>query len=166
MATLEQAFERKAEAAFIDDAEARLYGQLGNIVFNALQAANDRLRDYGQRYGYDVDAIAESGQVTTAQRAERGIEVRVEWDHEAAGYFHTGTDAHQVSGNPTLSFIWKDAPADIHEMFPHTEREGGDPRVFFPEVHVEGIPASRFLEAFVQSVRAQVQARGPGGQFR
>lgn len=165
MTTLESGFDRKLKEAILDDVEAKLFGRIDNIVFNALQTANDKLRDYGNRYGYDADPIAESGHVVETNRSGNRVEVRVEWDHEAAWFFHAGTDAHMVEGNPVLSFIWEDAPADIHDMFPDTEREDGDPRVFFPEVHVEGIPASRFLDRFMKSIRAQLQPRGPGGRF-
>lgn len=165
MTTLESAFERKLTDAVLDDVEAKVFGESDNVTFRAIQAAHDRLRDYGNRYGYDVEPVIDSMQVVDAERTNRGVRVRVEWGHEAAGFFHYGTSPHRVEGNPVLSFLWEDAPADVKAQFPDTERVDGDPRVYFPEVTISGLPESRYVETFLKSMQAQLQERGSGGRF-
>ena len=75
-------------------------------------------------------------------------EVRWGWSHEAAEFFEYGTSAHTIDGDPVLSFVWEDPPAEIREQFSQARdaqgRFTGGVRVFFSSVHVSGIEETRY----------------------
>lgn len=160
MAQLDADFERKAREAFLDNAEARLYGERDNLAFEFLTDANERLNDYGRRNDYATENVADSGHVAETQRTRSGVSARLEWDHPAAGLMETGTSRHPVEGEP-LAFEWPDAPADIRRAFADTF-----PTVFFNKVEVSGLPAARYVRDTIASWRAKLQRRGTGGRFR
>lgn len=135
------------EAEVIQELQSVLGGRDG-LAWQAIQQSHARLRDYAD--DYDVEPIIESLAVPRSgpafQPDANRIDLRWEWTHPAAAFFNTGTSDHTIQGDDVLSFIWRDAPAEIHAMFPDTERDGGDPRVFFQNVTVEGISETRFVE--------------------
>ena len=146
-----------ARAALLDGLEAKLVGQQGNLVFQAIRVSHGTLREYGQRNDYSVEPIAESLRVER-ERSQRDLTVRWFWTHEAAQYFNFGVSPHTIDGNPILSFIWTDAPQGVKEMFPHTERVNGSPRVFFQSVDHPGIPASHYVRAGTRWLQSELQS--------
>ena len=149
-------FEDNVADAVLDEVERELVGQSDNLVHQAIDRAHEVLEEYGDRHDYDVGPIIDSLGAVDVQRTDRSITVRLGWEHEAAPYFEYGSSDHTVDGDPILSFIWEDAPQSIHEMFPDTERVDGDPRVFFGEVEVAGLPESRFVRTALNWLRREV----------
>jgi len=136
-------------AAFTEAAEEEAYrelvGERNNLVFQAIQESHDRLRAAGDANDYDVEPIIESLELVEAD--ESGGEIRWGWSHPAAEYFEFGTSPHTIDGDPVLSFVWDDPPADIAAQF---ESEGDGVRVFFSSVDVAGIVETRFVRAGVE----------------
>ena len=153
---LDSSFEADVREAVLDDAERELIGKEGNLIHQTVQRSHEVLRQYGDENDYDVEPIIESLVGPEVTRTNDSIEVRWGWEHEAAPHFEYGTSDHTVDGDPVLSFIWEDAPAGIREMFPHTERVDGDPRVFLPSVDVAGLPESRFMRDALNWLRREV----------
>jgi len=153
---LEDGFEDALAAAVLDDVEAKLVGDANNLVHRTVQHSHDILEAYGARLDYRVEPIIDSFQTPEVERTDRSITVRYGWDHEAAPFFAMGASPHTIEGNPLLSFIWEDAPPEIHDMFPNTERVDGDPRVFFQSVEHPGLPESRFIRAGLEWLRQEV----------
>jgi hypothetical protein len=145
-----------AREALLDELEATLVGERGNLVSQAIRVSHGALRSYGDRNDYHVDPIAESVRVER-DRSAQDLTVRWHWDHEAAKWFNWGVSPHTIDGDPLLSFIWEDAPKGVREMFPHTERVGGDPRVFLKSVDHPGLPAAHFLRAGTRWLRSELQ---------
>ena len=152
---LDSSFEDDLREAVLDDVEHEMIGKPDNIVHQTIQRAHDILREYGSRNDYNIEPIIESMDYDV-ERSEGHLRIRIGWAHEAAPYFEFGTSDHEVSGNPLLSFIWEDAPAAIHDMFPNTERVDGDPRVFFSDVEVAGLPESRFVRDALNWLRREI----------
>jgi len=142
----------------LDAVERQLVGKRRPIVFQAIRVSHGSLRSYGSRNEYAVEPIVESLMLPEVDRDGSEISVTWGWDHEAAEYFDRGASDHTVNGDSVISFIWQDAPSSIHDMFPDTEREGGDPRVFFQSVEVSGLPASRFVLAGIEWLRQELEA--------
>jgi hypothetical protein len=140
----------------IGDIKQRMAGGRGNLLFQAVRVGHGTLRSYGSRNDYAVDPITETVEVVDASVQGRSFEARVAWTHEAAKYFQFGVSPHTIDGNPILSFIWEDAPREIREMFSHTERVDGDPRVFFQSVDHPGIPESRYVNAAMNWLRQEL----------
>lgn len=139
---------------------AQLTGR-GGLAWRAIQQSHARLREFSDEY--DVEPIIESLEVPRdgpAFRPETGaIDLRWRWTHPAAVFVARGTRPHTINGDPVLSFIWEDAPAEVRAMFPNTEREGGDPRVFFTEVTVEGIARTDFDRHGERWLKDQLRGR-------
>jgi len=150
---------REIRQELLDQLETRLVTERGSLVFQAIRVSHGTLNSYGGRNDYHVESITESVQVNH-ERGGRGLVVRWYWEHEGAQYLNFGVSPHTIDGNPILSFIWEDAPQSVREMFPHTERVGGDPRVFFQSVNwgsdTGGIPAAHFVRAGTRWLRQQL----------
>lgn len=135
------------EREVVAELEDVLAGQDG-LAWQSIQRSHARLREYAD--DYNVEPVIESLTVPRAGPAfrpdEREIDLRWEWTHPAADYFDRGTSDHTVQGDDVLSFIWDDAPPAIHNMFPSTERQNGDPRVFFQSVEVTGISETQYVQ--------------------
>lgn len=159
MTTIDRAFDADAEAAFLDDAEDRLYAKPNNLAFQTLQAGNEALEDYGTANDYEVEPVIQSGQVVETARDSRRVMARIEWRHRAAGLFDRGVSPHTIKGRPILSFIWENAPQSVKELFPNTERVDGDPRVFFRSVEHPGLTAARFTERALNFFRLLTEGR-------
>jgi hypothetical protein len=136
----------------------RLVDERGNLLFQAVRVGHGILRSYGSRNDYAVGPITESVEITDVSATGRELSARVEWSHEAAGYFQWGVPAHTIDGDPILSFIWEDAPQGVREMFSDTERVGGDPRVFFRSVDHPGIPTSGYVRAASNWLQQEFQS--------
>lgn len=157
----EISFEREnITRAGVEHLAAQLSGRDG-LAWGAIQRSHARLRDYADRY--DVEPIIDSLEVPrdgAAFRPDAGeIDLRWRWTHPAAEFFEYGTVGHEVNGDPILSFIWEDAPAEVRAMFPHTERKGGDPRVFFRSVEVAGIEETRYAREGIGWLRSELRGR-------
>jgi len=148
---------RPAGDALLADIRERLVDQQNNLLFQAIRVANGALRSYGRRNDYAVEPITESVEVLDVTERGRSLSVRVGWLSEGAKHFQFGVSAYTISGDPILSFIWRDAPQEVREMFANTERVGGDPRVFFRSVDHPGIPGSRYVQAAINWLRQEVQ---------
>lgn len=148
--------------------EAEVVRQLGQtltgrdgLAMQAIERSHARLREYADQY--DVEPIIDSLVVPRDGMAfdpEAGeIDLAWEWRHPAAVFFNQGTSDHTVDGDPILSFVWEGAPQQIHDMFPHTERVNGDPRVFFQSVTVEGISETRFAQHGTEWLQRELARR-------
>lgn len=154
-ANLSNSFEADLQEAVLDDVQDRFLASDGPIQ-TAVDRSHDILIEYGSRHGYDVGPVIEALQEPAISRQSNRITVFWGWFHPAAPHFEYGTSDHVVSGNPILSFVWEDAPPEIHEMFPDTQRVGGDPRVFFPETEPSGLPESRFVRDALNWLRREL----------
>lgn len=166
--TLSQSFETDLRDALVDDVERQVLARGDNIAQQFMEAANDNLREYGARFGYDVEPIIDALRVLDRRRTANGVSVRVEWDHEAAVYMEFGTPRHRVEGRPVLSFVWEDPPAWVREEFEQARGSGGrfqsGYRVFLPEVEVEGLPEGRWIRdalRFLELLLTGRTQRGP-----
>lgn len=134
------------EADVVEELAEVLMGTDG-LAQQSIDRSHARLREYAD--DYDVEPVIESLVVPRAgpafQPDEREIDLRWEWTHPAAEYFNSGTSDHTIHGDDVLSFIWEDAPRSVRDMFPGTERQDGDPRVFFQNVTVTGISETQFV---------------------
>jgi len=159
MTTLD-GFDDAARQAVLDDVERKVLARGDNLHQRFIEQAHDRLRDYGQRYDYDVEPIIDSLVVTERRRTASGVTVKLEWQHEAAGFFAIGTRPHNIQGQPILSFVWEDPPQWVREQFDRARAEGGQFergwRVFFPEVDVAGIPESRYIRNTIEWLRQEL----------
>jgi len=154
---LDTSFERDAGEALLDEAEHHLVGKQDNLIHQTVQRSHDVLEANGQRHDYNVGPVIDSFDGVDVQRSGRELTITYGWSHPAAPYFSFGTSDHTVEGDPILSFIWEDAPQGVREMFPNTERQNGDPRVFFESVDVAGLPESRFMRTAIEWLRAELR---------
>jgi len=156
MATLQSDFEDKLREAVLDEAERKLIGERNNAVFQAIQAAHERLRQYAVEFDYDVEPIIDSLAGPEVERSGDSLTIRWGWDHGAAVYLEFGTSEHTVEGNPLLSFVWDadDAPEWVAREF---EREGDGYRVFLPQVEVAGVRETRFVRDSLNALRRNLQ---------
>jgi len=145
-----------AQKALLENVKRRLVGQQNNLIFQSVRVAHGTLRSYGARNDYDIGPIMETATIVETDLTPRRFHVRWGWRHEAAKYFQFGVAPHTIDGTPILSFIWEDAPQEVRERFPNTERVGGDPRVFLGSVDHPGIPAARFVQAGLNWLRREV----------
>lgn len=155
-------FEDAAREAFVDEIEATLAGQQGSLAFSFVRAAHENLRDYGERFDYDVEPIIDSLGQPEVTRSANGVSVRVGWTHEAAPYMEFGTPRHSVEGQPVLSFVWEerhDPPPWVREEF---EPEGDGWRVFLSEVEVEGLPEGRWIRDALRFFELVVRGKVDG----
>lgn len=150
---LEAGFEDDLREALLDDAERQLVGEQGNLVFQLIQQAHDILRAYGQRNDYDVEPVIESLGQVDVDRGRDSLTIRVGWEHEAAPFFELGTSDHTVEGNPLLSFVWEDPPAEVQEQWPN---EGDGVRMIIDEVSVSGLPESRYVRDALHWLRREL----------
>ena len=145
-----------ARQALLNNVERTMVGAEGNLVYQSVRRAHRQLSRYGSRHDYSTDPIEQSFAGVDYSRMQQSVHIEWYWEHDAASYFEFGTSDHTIDGEPILSFIWEDAPSAIHDMFPNTEREGGDPRVFFESVDVAGLPESRFVRNSLNHLRREV----------
>lgn len=148
---------RPTQQALLANIRDTVVDRRGNLVFQSVRVANGALRSWGQRHGFEVEPVTESVQVLTVDEMGQTLRVRWGWLHEATKYFQFGVSPHTIDGRPLLSFIWEDAPDSVRELFPHTERVDGDPRVFLPSVDHPGMPESRFVNAGINWLRQEVR---------
>jgi len=156
MTRLESDFEDKLAESLLDAAESELSGRRGNITFQFVERVHDRLRRYGERLDYHVEPIIDSFEVVGTERTDRRVSVILRWNHEASVYLEYGTTAHQIKGNPVLSFIWEerhDPPEWVQREY---EPEGDGYRVFLPEVEVAGIEKIRQVRTALRWFRNRV----------
>lgn len=146
-----------ASSALLASARERVLDERGNLLFQAVRVAHGALRSWGARHDYDVEPVTESVEVTNVSSTDRTVSARVTWTHSGAKYMNFGVSPHTIDGNPIISYIWKDAPQEVREMFSDTERVGGDPRVFLQSVDHPGIPAARFVQAGVSWLQQEVR---------
>ncbi|WP_256394114.1 hypothetical protein [Natronoarchaeum rubrum] len=137
----------------LDDAERRLVGESRPLVYQAMRISHGTLRSYASRTDYDVEAIVDSFEQPEISRSDTELTVTWAWDHPAAVFMNNGTSDHTIHGDPVLSFIWEDPPADARERWPE---EGDGVRVFTDEVSVSGLPESRFVQAGLNWLRQEV----------
>lgn len=146
-ATLGNDFEDKLATATLDVAEHELAGKPDNLIHQAIQQSHEALRDFSGEY--DVESIIDSLVLTEVERTDDSITIRWGWEHPAAPYFEWGTSDHVVNGQPVLSFVWEDPPAEIRQEFDQARTSGGQFtsgwRVFFSSVEVDGIDETRFV---------------------
>lgn len=155
MATLGSDFEDQLQEALLDEIQEQMLADDGPVQ-GAVEKSEEVLIEYGRRHDYDVGPVLEALAEPAIQRKSDRIVATWGWYHPAAPHFEWGTSDHTVDGDPVLTFIWEDAPPGIHEMFPDTQREGGDPRVFLPSVDVSGLPESRFVREGIDWLRREV----------
>lgn len=153
MAELESGFEDKLLDAVLDDIEATLRDKL---LPRAIERSHEVLRRYGDSNDYDVEGVIDSLQEPVIERDGNRVTARWGWDAEESLYFALGVDPHRIEGNPVLRFVWEDAPADIREMFSHTDRVDGDPVVYFESVEHPGLPRSDFINAGLRRLEREV----------
>jgi len=147
---LGSSFEQDLEQAVLDDAERELVGRQDNLVFQAVQQAHDRLRDYAREFDYNVEPVIESFVIEDVDRSGGSITVRWGWEHEASMYFEFGTSDHVVDGDPVLVFEFDAAEYPyLAEMFP-------DGTAFLPEAEVAGIEETRFARYALDWLRREV----------
>jgi hypothetical protein len=151
---LDSSFEADLRESLLDEAERQLVGKRDNIVFQAIQQSQEVLDTAGSELDWNVEPIKQSLGTPEVERGRASITVTWGWGHEAAPYWEYGTSRHTIRGDPILSFIWSDAPPGVREMFPSTEREDGDPRVFFQSVQHPGTPALRFVREGLRWLRS------------
>jgi hypothetical protein len=152
---LTSSFEPDLQEAVLDQAEHELIGKQDNLVHQFVQRAHDRLREYGDRYDYNVEPIIESFEIDEIDRSDSRLTIRLGWTHEASVFMELGTSDHTVEGDPVLSFVWsrEDAPAWVAQEF---EPEGDGYRVFLPETEPSGLPESRFVRDALNWLRREV----------
>lgn len=162
MVSLESGFERSLKEALLDDVERQLTGTRGNLIFETIQRSHEILEQYGQEHDYDVQGVIESLQQPEVVRSGSTVSVRWGWDHPAAPFFQLGTSDHTIQGNPVLSFVWEDPPQWVRKEFEQARGGGGQFesgwRVFFAEVDVQGLPASRFVREALRWLRRELEA--------
>ncbi|QLG47896.1 hypothetical protein [Natrinema halophilum] len=148
--TASASFSMGGPKPLIDDAEHRLVGQQGSLIFAAVRVSHGTLRSYASRTDYDAEPIIDSFAGVDVDRTDTGITVTWEWDHPAAVYFNAGTSDHTIEGDPVLAFVFDESEyPGLAEMFP-----GGT--AFLPEVDVSGLPESRFVQAGLEWLRQEV----------
>ncbi|WP_435175649.1 hypothetical protein [Halorussus sp. AFM4] len=155
---LDSDFEDQLREAVLDEAEHELIGQHNGLVHQAIQRSREALEQFADQY--DVEPILQSLEGPEVDRTDDSITIRWRFSHPAAGYFEFGTpDHYDIEGNPVLSFVWTDPPADaIPWLRENFEREGDGWRVFLPEVDSgEGIKETRFTRRGLRWLRNQLE---------
>jgi hypothetical protein len=143
----------ESRQALLDGMEESLVGAEGNLVFQAVQDAHDRLERYGRTHDYHTDSIAASFGGVTVDRSPTALDISWQWDHEAAMYMEFGTSDHTVEGDNLLVFEFDAAEYPyLDEMFP-------DGTAFLPEVSVSGLPEGRWLRDSLNQFRREVGQR-------
>jgi len=137
---LSRSFEDDLAAAAMDDVEQAV--REDDPIERAIERSHERLEAVADTNGYDVENVIDSLEGPEVQRNDDRITVEWSWTHEAAHFFAVGTPAHTIEGNPTLSFVWEDAPSGIVEEFGDGTEQ--NPRVFLSSVDVAGIERSDF----------------------
>jgi hypothetical protein len=140
-----------ATDALLDNIES----QLSDLAEASISVADGRLRQYGNRTGHTISDILSTSEFRLVERVQNTIQFRIAWTHDRAALINYGVGPYTIEGKPILSFIWENAPPSVREMFPHTERVGGDPRVFFPKVEHPGVPSARFIQTAANWFRSQ-----------
>jgi hypothetical protein len=151
---LDSGFEDDLREAVLDNVERELVGKRDNLVFQAIQQSQQVLDTAGSELDWNVEPIKQSLGTPEVNRGRSSITVTWGWSHPAAPYWEYGTSPHKIQGDPILSFIWRDAPPGVKEMFSNTERVDGDPRVFFESVQHPGTPALRFVREGLRFLRS------------
>lgn len=146
-------FKENIREALLDDIEDNFVDEWAEV---AIRESHEVLDQAATGLDYDVESIKESLRGPEVVRDRNSVTIRYGWDHEAAAYFEFGTSPHTIEGDPVLSFVWEDAPEGIQEEF--GDGDGGDPRVFLPEVEHPGTPALRFIRQGLESLRLEVFA--------
>jgi hypothetical protein len=149
MTTLDSSFETDLQEAILDTAERELIGQRAPLAFQFVELVHSRLRSYGERYGYDVQPAIDSLGPLEVNRTGDGISVTIGWADEQMARWEFGVSPHTIDGDPVLSFVWEDPPAEVREQFRQARDESGrftsGVRVFFASIDHPGIPASRAI---------------------
>jgi hypothetical protein len=133
---LESGFEDAAREALLEQFAEELTPP-GGPAMTAIEHSQSRLRESE----YDLDNIHESQWGPAVSIEGDRVEVSWGWAHGAAGFFETGTTAHEIDGDPVLTFVWEDPPQWVQEEF---DPEGDGWRVFFDSVNVDGVDEIRF----------------------
>lgn len=159
---LEAQFERKVQAAVLDEAEHQLVGEEANLIFEFVELVHTLLRSYGNRHGYDVESTIESLEPVAVHRTDRRLRVTVGWGSEQMARWEFGVAPHTIDGNPILSFIWADPPDWVRDAFDQGRDTRGrfvsGWRVFFPSVDHPGIPESRAVRDAINAFRQIMDA--------
>lgn len=149
MTTLNRGFETDLSDAVLDNAEVQLIGGSDPLAFQFIQLVHERLRSYGRRYDYDVESTIDSLGTPEVDRSGDRITVTVGWESDQMMRWEFGVSPHTIDGDPILSFVWEDAPAEVREQFSQARDDSGryqsGVRVFFASVDHPGIPASRAI---------------------
>ena len=151
MAELESGFEDGLRKAVLDDVEQRTRNELGPALRDGIA---DLLDSYASRHDYQLGRVID-GVTFHVSRGSRSVSLEV-WLPDPAHLFETGTDAHEVTGDP-LAFIWErrhDPPDWVKEEY---DREGDGWLVFLPEVEVAGIPEGRFVRDGLNQFRRRLE---------
>jgi hypothetical protein len=148
---LDSGFEDNYREAVLDKMEQ----QLREEADEAVEQAREALRDFADQY--NVQPLIDALEGPFIDRTRDRVTVRWRCPHPAAGYFEFGTpDHYTIDGNPVLSYVWEDPPAEIREEF---DREGDGWRVFFASNDSgEGIEETRFMRWSLRWLRWQLEA--------
>lgn len=146
MATLEAAFDRKAEAALMD---AAAEADPGAVLADF---AERNFREYAREHGYDIEHVWEDATIETTRSGDR-LRTTIEWPALTA-LFEYGVSPHTIRGNPILHFYWEAKDVWIQTEEVNWGSETG------------GIPEARAIRRAINQLRGEFQARGPGGRFR
>lgn len=161
MVTLDSSFEDSLREALLDDAETKLVGEQGSLVYQFVELVHTNLRAYAQRHGYDVESTIDSLAQPEVTRTDGRITVRVGWESEQMARWEFGTSDHTVQGDP-LSFIWYDPPQWVREEFDQARGSGGQFaqgwRVFLQETEPSGLPESRAIRDALNGLRRVMSA--------
>jgi hypothetical protein len=145
--------------AATDATEELLVGRENNLTFQTIRRAHRILDAAARQYGYHVDAIKESLELTEVEKSNGELEVVFGWSHEAAQYFEFGTSPHVVRGNPVLVFVWEDRhdpPEWVREQFERTRSDSGEPGylTFLHKTEPDGVTEVRFVRGALDWLRS------------
>jgi hypothetical protein len=138
--------------------EELLVGREDNLTFQTIQRAHEILDAAARQYGYHVESIKESLELTEVQRGDGELQVVFGWSHPAAEYFEFGTSPHTIQGNPVLVFVWEDRhnpPTWVKENFERARSDSGEPgyKTFLQSVEVDGVNEIRFVRGALDWLR-------------
>ena len=157
MASLDSDFEDELESALLDDVVDSFTSE-GGPIWRAVEHSHEVLTEYGREHDYDVAPVIEALSDPAITREQGRVTAYWGWHHPAAPHFEFGTSAHTVDGNPVLSFVWSDPPADaVQWLEENFEREGDGWRVFLPKTNPSGLPESRFVREGLTRARRLIQ---------
>jgi hypothetical protein len=148
----------KITTAATDATEELLVGRQNNLTFQTIQKAHSILDAAARQYGYHVESIKESLELTEVQRGDGELQVVFGWSHEAAQYFEFGTSPHTVRGNPVLAFVWEDRhnpPQWVKENFERARSDSGEPGylTFLRKTEPDGVTEVRFVRGALEWLR-------------